>query len=313
MSMQSYINSFLKTSDFKTQKLAGDAGSRVYYRLTDHENKTYILMDYSDDQKSINDFLDIQNLLTKNQISCPKIISHSKEDKLLIIEDLTDYSLEEAFNENKYFKYYEQAILNLTKLHNLNSSVEVISSRAFDYEKLFWEAEFAIKHLNSLFEISDTSATKELSEICKSLSSLPKVICHRDFHSRNIIIKNDQAYFIDFQDARMGPWQYDVVSLLHDSYISLSIDETDKLLKLYLKNINFKLLDNWKDSYRLQLIQRTFKACGSFASLKNLKGTDRYLEYLPICLNLLRKETHDFKNLNKYITNICDSDKGIIK
>ena len=48
------------------------------------------------------------------------------------------------------------------------------------------------------------------------------MLCHRDYHSRNLMLHDGSLYIIDFQDARMGPDTYDLVSLLRDSYVDLS-------------------------------------------------------------------------------------------
>lgn len=308
-----YAKSYFNKKNLNLKILAGDAGSRQYFRIFS-DNESYILMNYSNDIESVNDFLEVQTLLEKNKINCPKLISQDKDLHYLLLEDLTDYTLEQAFRDNNYIKYYESALKQLAKFHSKAVPTKSIKDRFFDYEKLFWEVEFAIKHLNELFDVdvSDTLVKDELSSLCTQLSNLSTVICHRDFHSRNLMIKNETVYFIDFQDARMGPWQYDVASLLYDSYVNLSEAEITHLLDFYHKSITFKLEPEWKSNLDLQIIQRTFKACGSFASLKNIKNKDRYLQYLPKCFNLLLSKTKKYPNFTNYIKNITDSDKGII-
>ena len=65
------------------------------------------------------------------------------------------------------------------------------------------------------------------------LAAEPRVLCHRDYHSRNLMLHDDRLYIIDFQDARMGPDTYDLVSLLRDSYVDLpeqTVERADRLL-----------------------------------------------------------------------------------
>ena len=68
----------------------------------------------------------------------------------------------------------------------------------------------------------------------EELAAEPKVLCHRDSHSRNLMLHDEQLYIIDFQDARMGPDTYDLVSLLRDSYVDLPEQTVEELLAYFL-------------------------------------------------------------------------------
>ena len=99
---------------------------------------------------------------------------------------------------------------------------------AFDVEKLTWELEFFVKHYLMAYKGFDPSdeerdiLRREWAEIVEELAGEPRVLCHRDYHSRNLMLHDGQLYMIDFQDARMGPDTYDLVSLLRDSYVDLT-------------------------------------------------------------------------------------------
>jgi len=90
---------------------------------------------------------------------------------------------------------------------------------------------------------------------------------------------------IDFQDARMGPIYYDLVSLLRDSYVDLTDDYAQSLIDYYLVNRQEQKApaiskDEFSELFEIQTVQRSFKACGSFASFFNSRGDKRYLKYL---------------------------------
>jgi aminoglycoside/choline kinase family phosphotransferase len=70
--------------------------------------------------------------------------------------------------------------------------------------------------------------------IVDELSAEPRVLCHRDYHSRNLMLREGSLYIIDFQDARMGPDTYDLVSLLRDSYVDIADRELDELIAYFL-------------------------------------------------------------------------------
>jgi aminoglycoside/choline kinase family phosphotransferase len=145
-------------------------------------------------------------------------------------------------------------------------------------------------------------------EICSQLDRQPKFISHRDYHSRNLMIKLGKMRVIDFQDARLGPIQYDLVSLLHDSYVDLDKSSMEKVLQYYLtrclddygQNIS---RDEFDQVFRLQSVQRCFKACGSFSSFYNIRGDTRYLKYIHRTINTVLNyldffpEYQSFKNL----------------
>ena len=60
------------------------------------------------------------------------------------------------------------------------------------------------------------------------------MLCHRDYHSRNLMLHDGSLFIIDFQDARMGPDTYDLVSLLRDSYVDLTSQQVDELIAYFL-------------------------------------------------------------------------------
>ena len=99
------------------------------------------------------------------------------------------------------------------------------------------------------------------------------------------MIKLDKMKVIDFQDARMGPVQYDLVSLLHDSYVDMQPNMQNQLLKHYLHRAKEEFNqtfdeDEFNQIMMVQLIQRCFKACGSFSSFLNQRSDRRYLHYI---------------------------------
>ena len=74
----------------------------------------------------------------------------------------------------------------------------------------------------------------EFAGIVEALASEPRVLCHRDYHSRNLMLHDNRLYIIDFQDARMGPDTYDLVSLLRDSYVDLPEETVADLIAYFL-------------------------------------------------------------------------------
>ena len=88
----------------------------------------------------------------------------------------------------------------------------------------------------------------EIHQICQELEASPRVFCHRDLHSRNVMVKDGEQYLIDFQDARMGPVFYDLVSLLEDCYFSLGPKLRESLYQYFMSKVEgvFEIKDNIK-------------------------------------------------------------------
>ena len=99
---------------------------------------------------------------------------------------------------------------------------------AFDVEKLTWELDFFVRHFVEAYRGISVPASQrealaeEWSAIASELAAEPRVLCHRDYHSRNLMLHDGSLYIIDFQDARMGPDTYDLASLLRDSYVDIT-------------------------------------------------------------------------------------------
>ena len=111
---------------------------------------------------------------------------------------------------------------------------------AFDVEKLSWELQFFLKHFVEGYRgaqvapASREALLQEFATLAEELSAEPRVLCHRDYHSRNLMLHEGRLVVIDFQDARMGPDTYDLVSLLRDSYVDLTSDQVETCVAHFL-------------------------------------------------------------------------------
>ena len=163
----------------------------------------------------------------------------------------------------------------------------------------------------SLSEFENKEIQDAFGKIANILHQQPKYISHRDYHSRNLMIKLDKMYVIDFQDARMGPIQYDLVSLVKDSYVDISEEFGKKIINYYLDQAK-TYLPNFSQQefdyiYELQSIQRCFKACGSFASFYHQREDRRYLKYLNSTLRKVMESLSHFPEYKAFANMIVDS------
>jgi aminoglycoside/choline kinase family phosphotransferase len=304
--------------------LAGDASARKYFRIV-REEESFVLMQW-EAFKSLEDypFTNVGLHLEKHGVRTPQIIASSPSEGLLLLEDLGDLTLERKFWESQKqetsLEFYKQAIDQLIRIHYPCTADRDENCKAFqiafDTDKFLWELNYTRTNLlegmcNIKFN-SQTSAELEklFLDIAKKLDEEDKFISHRDYHSRNLMIKLGKVRVIDYQDARLGPIQYDLVSLLKDSYVDLNQNMQEKLISYYLEQrsqfITKKIQkDQFDEIFELQSIQRCFKACGSFASFHQTRGDTRYLKYLSNTLQTVKKSLElfpEYKLLDQILT-----------
>ena len=298
--------------------LKGDASDRKYYRAT------YLLKTSPDRLRSIvimqlarlepePNFNCIQKFLKKMDIPVPDILRFDAERGLLFLVDCGDTHLVDKIEaEPKNIVYwYQKAIEIIVAFHtrateNLTPDCPA-KNLFFDEEKLMWEMDFMLEHyvhgiLKNVLSFNEKNKTREaLGTLCKALSDENRVFTHRDYHSRNIMIHNDALKVIDFQDARMGPCQYDLVSLLKDSYIVIEESVRKELLEYYIECMQRYGIEIKRDPfYKIfdwMSVQRNLKAIGTFAYQAKILGNDRYLQYVEPTLEYVRKTLENRRDL----------------
>lgn len=260
-------------------------------------------MNNSEDYIIHKKFLHIKKILDHISIKTPKL--YEIDEGILIQEDLGEKTLLQLVknrDEKWCIERYREITHDIIKLHSYSfKSKEAIDVKeSFDYAKLMEEFELTEKYffnqyLNIGFEdLRLKTVKKSLREICLHLSSCKKVLVHRDLHSRNVMVRNDECYLIDFQDARWGLPQYDLCSLFEDCYISLNQSMKYELLSSYWRDAGY-IKEIYEDErmfyldYSYSAIQRLLKALGSFALIYYKKNNPLYLRYISQAYNHLEK------------------------
>lgn len=298
--------------------IAGDASDRKFYRGLSADGKNMeVCMQfpkweggYGGDPLS---WLGIQSALVEMKIPVPAVYKIDEKKCTIWIEDLGDNFLSSKIKPKtldildpackEAIDYYKEALKLLIQAQYVKVSVEhPANKKFFDFEKLYYEMMFFIKHFLNGFlglEISEeTNADlyKDFAKLCQKLGDCERVFCHRDYHVRNIMIKNDKIYWIDFQDAHMGPHTYDVVSLLRDSYIDITWKTRTELFDYYRKELNQKRgelnlslisRDEFYTEALLMGLQRNLKAIGSFGYLATQKQKSDYMQYIMPTLQII--------------------------
>jgi aminoglycoside/choline kinase family phosphotransferase len=290
--------------------LTGDASDRRYFRVLLDDGQSIVLALHAGPiEFHTLPFANVANLLEQMRLPVPSILGHSDVDGILALQDLGDVTLQAhlgAASATEHAALYREAVslIEVLQRHGLGlQSDRFIPYRiAFDVEKLMWELEFFVKHFLLAYrgaQLSDDDRhvlAGEWSAIAEELAAEPRVLCHRDYHSRNLMLHDGRLYLIDFQDARLGPDTYDLVSLLRDSYVDLKDLEVDELIAYFLalKKTGPSKSAEFRRRFDLMALQRNLKALGTFGYQTTTRGNTVYIQYIPRTLRYVRT------NLQKY-------------
>ncbi|MFQ5588725.1 MAG: aminoglycoside phosphotransferase family protein [Nitrospiria bacterium] len=303
-------------------QLAGDASDRTYHRIAWEERekrRSCILMALAGSKSAMTSeeitgtaaesiselpFLNIQRHLFNCNIPVPEIYDYAPGKGWLLLEDLgnatfADHIAEDPDNEDHLSDLYQQAIDLLISIQLCATSIPnektVAHTRRYDASLFQWEfdhfIEYGIEKRNGapLSPTHKKNLQSHFSGLSAHFAALPKFFTHRDYHSRNLMVQSGgrgiRLRVIDFQDALMGPAEYDLASLLRDSYIELPQGLIDTLLHYYIRQwkarahsaLDFNL---FKESFDLISFQRNLKAAGRFVYIDQVKHKNHLLPFV---------------------------------
>lgn len=280
-------------------RLAGDASNRTYYRLHRDNGPSRVVAVYPDSfEPERLPFLETTELFKTLGVRVPEVIDVAPELGIVLQEDLGDHLLQDELEEceaREKEHWYRSAIDIVIEIQaraaQLDPSGYAAFSLAFDEEKLESELDFFLLHFVEEFRAAqlDPSEREQMREhfreLARSLAEKPRVLCHRDYHSRNLIVVDKSLAVIDFQDARMGPRSYDLVSLLHDSYVRNSESLVLRLREYYERRSDTTIGEQWDAA----ALQRNLKALGTFGYQIGQRNNDVYRRYVRYTLELVRR------------------------
>jgi len=287
----SKTQTWLKTTTFKNyivESALADASFRKYYRLRDG-SKTALLMDSSLEKESLISFLDVTSRLQNADVGVPKIFEQNIDEGYLILEDFGTKHYLDILNQNNFKAYYTKAINTILKMQKADVAGLPLYDKVFLHAEMNLMQEWYIeKYLQAtLSETQKKLIANTLDVISNIVLEQPQeTFVHRDFHSRNIMLKeNNKLGIIDYQDAMCGAITYDLVSLLKDCYIAYD-RRVIKELALEFRDKKGLKVDNetfikWFDFMGLQ---RHIKVLGIFSRLNIRDKKEGYLKDIPLTL-----------------------------
>ena len=245
--------------------------------------------------------IQVSELFRRLRVPVPAIHGADAALGIVVVEDLGDTMLENAVAVLPAVERrarYDEAVEIIAAIQHggrrLAGSDAGPFGLAFDATKLTRELSFFVEHFVVGFRRQALTASArralddEFCALASDMAAEPRVLCHRDFHSRNLMLHRDRLHVIDFQDARMGPDTYDLASLLRDAYVELEAAEVERLL------IHYQAAAGVRDGAALQrrfvrtTVQRALKALGTFGFQITVRGNSRYRDAIPRTLAYAR-------------------------
>lgn len=287
--------------------LAADASTRRYWRArwatgsSGRPTSCVIMLGEPWPATDTPDFVAVGRHLQHCGVHVPRLYGVLPAQGVMVLEDFGDLTLAAYWQRttaDERLAWGARAVDELVKLHTVGSQVsETVCPAfglAFDVSKLLSELHFFRQHaIEGLWNQQLTEAERDeldaaFGPLCSLLASQPRYFCHRDYHGWNIMVRDHTVGVLDFQDARMGPLPYDLVSLVCDRGTTgvLGTAVVRNLIDYYLNRLRAEGGDAIPRHDFLELfdhvaVQRGLKALGTFAFMTVEHGRRQYLPYIP--------------------------------
>jgi len=302
--VKSYIDdTYIDNKEFSWEILPGDGSKRVFYRLSNTQGSFIVManppIERNAEKENIS-YLKIGKHLFSKGIPVACIYRYDLDHGWFIMEDLGKTSLQEiVLNSNNRIDIYKRAI-------ELLIQIQIEGKKDFNpewcyhtkrYDRFIME-KFESDYFLTYFLKGLHGLKQNFSEVKSSFKHLSynasladsNFFLHRDFQSRNLIIRGDKVGVIDWQGGRLGPLQYDLASLLIDPYVGLKKEEIIFLYDYYLKILEKRLpgtSSSFSVYYPYIAIQRNLQILGAFSYLSKIQGKNRFLVYIAPSLQSL--------------------------
>ncbi|OQW39771.1 MAG: aminoglycoside phosphotransferase [Proteobacteria bacterium SG_bin4] len=313
--LESWIKEQFPTQSFTLQPASADASFRRYFRIF-FSDQTMIVMDAPPQHEDCEPFLRVAEILASSGVHVPAIVARNLEWGFLLLSDLGNTTFLQALtdqpeNADQLYNAATDALVKMQLSHHAESLSpydEALLRRELD---LFpdW---YIARHLQlNLNDNQQGVIHAVFAKILQNNLAQPRVLVHRDYHSRNLMVTTPNPGIIDFQDAVFGPITYDLVSLLKDAYIRWDEERLlDWVIRYWEKarKAGLPVCNDFAAFYRdfeWMGVQRHLKVLGIFARLNYRDGKTMYLNDMPLVMEYLRKACERYLELNPLL-NLLD-------
>ena len=268
---------------------SSDASFRRYFRW-EGEGRSFVVMDAPPPQENCKPFVDIAFLLAKSGINVPKIYAEDLERGFLLLNDLGNKTYLDVIDSENADALFSDALQALLAFQQLPMVAPLPS---YDVALLRRELElfpewYVKRELGVELDSTQQQQWQRISDLLiDSALAQPKVLVHRDYMPRNLMLSEPNPGVLDFQDAVYGPVTYDVTCLFKDAFLSWPEERVRGWLESYWQQasaLNIPVQPDFEDFLRasdLMGVQRHLKVIGIFARICHRDGKPRYLADVP--------------------------------
>ncbi|QBX43749.1 aminoglycoside phosphotransferase [Pseudomonas fluorescens] len=268
---------------------SSDASFRRYFRW-EGEGRSFVVMDAPPPQENCKPFVDIAFLLAKSGINVPKIYAEDLERGFLLLNDLGNKTYLDVIDSENADALFSDALQALLAFQQLPMVAPLPS---YDVALLRRELElfpewYVKRELGIEFDAAQQQQWQAVSDLLiDSALAQPKVLVHRDYMPRNLMLSEPNPGVLDFQDAVYGPVTYDVTCLFKDAFLSWPEERVRGWLESYWQQaaaLDIPVQADFEDFLRasdLMGVQRHLKVIGIFARICHRDGKPRYLADVP--------------------------------
>jgi len=305
-----WLSDTLNVNDFEMTPASSDASFRRYFRIVSQgQGQTLIAMDAPPPQEDTRPFIKIADLLAKMGLNVPIIKASNEAQGYLLITDLGNQQYLDHLSEDNVDRLYADAIQSLLLMQK-GDIADASMLPAYDHTLLMREMElFREWFLKGQLALQLSSHEEKILDaafeiLAQSALAQPQVLVHRDYHSRNLMVtQENNPGILDFQDAVTGPITYDLVSLLKDCYIKWPKDKVNAWAMDYMSQaINNRIMHTVQDDqfikwFDLMGIQRHLKATGIFSRLNKRDQKPAYLNDIPRTMSYVIEASENYAEL----------------
>ena len=268
---------------------SSDASFRRYFRW-EGAGRSFVVMDAPPPQENCKPFVDIAFLLAKSGINVPKIYAEDLERGFLLLNDLGNKTYLDVIDSENADALFSDALQALLAFQQLPMVAPLPS---YDVALLRRELElfpewYVKRELGIEFDAAQQQQWQAVSDLLiDSALAQPKVLVHRDYMPRNLMLSEPNPGVLDFQDAVYGPVTYDVTCLFKDAFLSWPEERVRGWLESYWQQasaLNIPVQPDFEEFLRasdLMGVQRHLKVIGIFARICHRDGKPRYLGDVP--------------------------------
>jgi aminoglycoside/choline kinase family phosphotransferase len=284
------------------RQLAQAGSDRQYFRVKT-SLRSYIVT-YNNNIPENTAFIEFSRHFSSKQLAVPEIYHVSADKSMYIQSDLEDTSLFDIVQKEGYtdrtFELYQKTFSQLAQLQILGGTGlnydYCIATRSFDrhaiYSDLLYFKYYFLRALKLNYDKNLLLNDFEMLSYYL-MQERNKFFMHRDCQSRNVMVKDDKVFFIDYQGGMQGALQYDVASMLWQAKAALPYEWRDELVNYYFDKVN-ALLNNqlvrkdFLDNYHGFVLIRMLQTLGAYGFRGLFERKPHFISSIPYALRNLK-------------------------